>query len=102
MNLLLTLLAQGTTPSPSSGGGIPNPAPIAPPGVDHAVGLVFSYGKWVAYAVCGLAAIVAGARFAIEVRQHGGSGDAARQLLLSLVGAGVVSGSVALVSRAVS
>ena len=81
---------------------IPNPAPVAPPGVEQAVGVVFSFGKWVAYAVCGLAAIAAGARCAIEVRQHGGSGDAARQLLLSLIGAGVVSGAVAIVSRAVS
>jgi hypothetical protein len=81
---------------------IPNPAPVAPPGVAAAVGVVFGYGKWLAYAVCGLAAIVAGARFAIESRQHGGSGDAARQLLLALVGAGVVSGAVALVSAAVS
>ena len=81
---------------------IPDPAPAPPPGVDHAVGLVFAYGKWIAYAVCGLAAIAAGARFAIEVRQHGGSGDAARQLLLSLVGAGVVSGAVAIVTLAVA
>jgi hypothetical protein len=81
---------------------IPNPAPVAPPGVSKAVGVVFGYGKWLAYAVCGLAAIVAGARFAIEVRQHGGSSDAARQLLLALVGAGVVSGAVALVNAAVS
>jgi len=81
---------------------IPNPAPTAPPGVEKAVGLVFGYGKWIAYAVCGLAAIVAGARCAIEVRQHGGSGDAARQLLFALVGAGVVSGAVAIVSAAVS
>jgi hypothetical protein len=64
--------------------------------------VIFGYGKWIAYAVCGLAAIVAGARCAIEVRQHGGSSDAARQLLLALVGAGVVSGAVALVSAAVS
>lgn len=80
---------------------IPNPAPVAPPGVDKAVGVIFSYGKWIAYAVCGLAAIAAGARCAIEVRQHGGSTDAARQLLLALVGAGVVSGAVALVSAVV-
>jgi hypothetical protein len=81
---------------------IPNPAPVAPPGVEHAVGVVFAFGKWLAYAMCGLAAIIAGARCAIEVRQHGGSGDAARQLLLALVGAGVVSGAVALVNRAVA
>lgn len=91
---MLTLLAIVTE--------IPNPAPVAPPGVDQAVGLVFSYGKWLAYAICGLAAIAAGARCAIEVRQHGGSSDAARQLLLSLVGAGIVSGAVAIVSKAVS
>lgn len=95
MNTLLTLLTQTSS-------SIPNPAPIAPPGVDKAVGLVFSYGKWLAYAVCGLAAIVAGARCAIEVRQHGGSSEAARQLLFSLIGAGVVSGAVAIVSKAVS
>ena len=81
---------------------IPNPAPLPPPGVEQAVGVVFGYGKWIAYAVCGLAAIAAGARCAIEVRQHGGSSEAARQLLMSLVGAGIVSGAVALVSRAVS
>lgn len=81
---------------------IPNPAPIAPPGVSSAVGLVFSYVKWVAYALCGLAAIVAGARTAIEVRQHGSSPEAVKQLLLSLVGAGIVSGAVAIVSKAVS
>lgn len=81
---------------------IPNPAPDAPPGVAYAVGVVFAFGKWVAYAMCGLAAIAAGARCAIEVRQHGGSSDAAKQLLLSLVGAGVVSGAVAIVNRAVS
>ena len=91
MHLLLHLLSE-----------IPNPAPSAPPGVEKAVGVVFGYGKWIAYAVCGLAAIAAGARFAIEVRQHGGAGDAARQLLLALVGAGVVSGAVALVNAAVS
>lgn len=78
---------------------IPNPAPVAPPGVDAAVGLVFSYVKWVAYALCGLAAIVAGARTAIEVRQHGSSPEAVKQLLLSLVGAGIVSGAVAIVSK---
>lgn len=81
---------------------IPNPPPQAPPGVDHAVGVVFGFGKWLAYALCGMAAIAAGARCAIEVRQHGGSGDAARQLLMSLVGAGVVSGAVAIVTRAVA
>ena len=80
---------------------IPNPAPVAPPGVDHAVGVVFGFGKWLAYALCGLAAIAAGARCSIEIRQHGGSGDAARQLLMSLVGAGVVSGAVAIVSKAI-
>jgi hypothetical protein len=96
MHTLLSLLSGG--PPPAS---IPNPAPVAPPGVEQAVGVVFGYGKWIAYAVCGLASIVAGARFAIEVRQHGGSGDAARQLLLALVGAGVVSGAVAIVSTAV-
>ena len=79
---------------------IPNPAPVAPPGVDAAVALVFSYVKWVAYALCGLAAIVAGARTAIEVRQHGSSPEAVKQLLLSLVGAGIVSGAVAIVSKA--
>ena len=81
---------------------IPNPAPVAPPGVDHAVGVVFAFGKWVAYAMCGLAAVAAGARCAIEVRQHGGSSDAAKQLLLALVGAGVVSGAVAIVNRAIA
>ena len=81
---------------------IPNPAPAAPPGVAHAVGVIFAYGKWIAYTLCGLAAIAAGARCAIEVRQHGGSSEAAKQLLLALVGAGVVSGAVALVNRAVS
>ena len=81
---------------------IPNPAPDAPPGVAKAVGVVFAFGKWIAYAMCGLAAVAAGARCAIEVRQHGGSSDAAKQLLLALVGAGVVSGAVAIVSRAVS
>jgi hypothetical protein len=81
---------------------IPDPPPLAPPGVENAVGVVFSYGKWVAYALCGLAAIVAGARCALEVRQHGGSGDAVKQLLLALVGAGIVTGAVAIVSRAVA
>ena len=81
---------------------IPNPPPDAPPGVDRAVTVVFGFGKWVAYALCGLAAIAAGARCAIEIRQHGGSGEAARQLLMSLVGAGVVSGAVAIVTRAVA
>ena len=81
---------------------IPNPAPDAPPGVDHAVGVVFAFGKWVAYAMCGLAAVAAGARCAIEVRQHGGSSDAAKQLLLALVAAGVVSGAVAIVNRAIA
>jgi len=90
-HLLLSVLA-----------GIPDPAPSAPPGVEHAVGVVFAFGKWLAYALCGLAAMAAGARCAIEVRQHGGSGDAAKQLLLSLVGAGVVSGAVAKVSKAVA
>ena len=80
---------------------IPNPAPAAPPGVDHAVSVIFAFGKWVAYALCGLAAVAAGARCAIEVRQHGGSSEAAKQLLLALVGAGVVSGAVAIVNRAV-
>ncbi len=81
---------------------IPNPAPVAPPGVDHAIAVVFAFGKWLAYAMCGLAAIAAGARFAFEMRQHGSSSDAARQLVMALVGAGVVSGAVAIVSRAVS
>lgn len=81
---------------------IPNPAPMAPPGVAEAVGVVFAYGKWLAYAVCGGAAIVAGARCAIEIRQHGGSSDAVRQFLLALVGAGAVSGAVAIVSRVVT
>ena len=81
---------------------IPNPAPLAPPGVSQAVSVVFAYGKWIAYALCGGAAMAAGARCAIEVRQHGGSSDAARQFLLALVGAGAVSGAVAIVSRAVS
>ena len=81
---------------------IPDPAPIAPPGVDTAVGVVFSYVKWIAYALCGLAAVIAGARTAIEVRQHGGSGESVKQLLLALVGAGVVSGAVTIVSKAIS
>lgn len=81
---------------------IPNPGPEAPPGVAHAVGVVFGYGRWIAYAICGLAAIAAGARCAIEVRQHGASSDAARQLLMALVGAGVVSGAVTIVNAAVS
>jgi hypothetical protein len=81
---------------------IPDPAPIPPPGVDAAVGVVFSYVKWIAYALCGLAAVIAGARTAIEVRQHGGSGEAVKQLLLALVGAGIVSGAVAIVSKAVA
>jgi hypothetical protein len=81
---------------------IPNPGPLAPPGVAHAVGVVFAYGKWLAYAVCGLAAMAAGARCAVEVRQHGGSSDAARQFLFALIGAGAVSGAVAIVSKAVS
>lgn len=81
---------------------IPNPAPSAPPGVAHAVSVIFGFGKWLAYAMCGLAAIAAGARCAIEVRQHGGSSEAGKQLLLSLIGAGVVSGAVAIVNRAVS
>lgn len=79
---------------------IPNPGPSAPPGVAQAVAVVFAYGKWVAYAMCALAAMVAGARTAIEVRQHGGSVDAFRQLAFALVGAGIVSGSVAMISRA--
>jgi hypothetical protein len=81
---------------------IPNPAPVAPPGVDQAVAVVFSYVKWVAYALCGLAAVIAGARTAIEVRQHGGSGESVKQLLLALVGAGIVSGAVAIVSKAIT
>jgi hypothetical protein len=81
---------------------IPNPGPTAPPGAAHAVAVVFGYGRWIAYAICGLAAIAAGARCAIEVRQHGGSSDAARQLLMALIGAGVVSGAVTLVNSAVS
>jgi hypothetical protein len=81
---------------------IPDPAPVAPRGVENAVSVVFAYGKWVAYALCGLAAIAAGARTAIEVRQHGGSGEAVKQLLLALVGAGIVTGAVAIVSRAVA
>ena len=89
--LVLTVLA-----------AIPDPAPIAPPGVDTAVGVVFSYVKWIAYALCGLAAVIAGARTAIEVRQHGGSGESVKQLLLALVGAGVVSGAVTIVSKAIS
>ena len=93
MDLLTTITAIST---------IPNPAPDAPPGVAKAVGVIFAFGKWIAYAMCGLAAIAAGARCAIEVRQHGGSSEAAKQLLLSLVGAGVVSGAVAIVNRAVS
>ena len=52
--------------------------------------------------MCGLAAVAAGARCAIEVRQHGGSSDAAKQLLLALVAAGVVSGAVAIVNRAIA
>ncbi len=81
---------------------IPNPAPAAPPGVADAVGVVYAFGRWLAYAMCGLAAIAAGARCAIEVRPHGGSSDAAKQLLLAPVRAGVVSGAVAIVNRAVS
>jgi hypothetical protein len=81
---------------------IPNPAPDAPPGVTQSIGVIFAFGKWVAYAMCGLAAIAAGARCAIEVRQHGGSSDAAKQLVLALVGAGVVSGAVTIVNRGVS
>lgn len=81
---------------------IPDPAPLAPPGVDAAVAVVFAYGKWVAYAMCGMAAIIAGARTAIEVRQHGGSGEAVKQLLLALIGAGIVTGAVTIVSKAVA
>ncbi len=81
---------------------IPDPAPVAPPGVDNAVGVVFGYVKWIAYALCGLAAVIAGARTAIEVRQHGGSGESVKQLLLALVGAGIVSGAVTIVSQAVA
>ena len=49
-----------------------------------------------------LAAIIAGARTALEVRQHGGSPEAVKQLALALIGAGIVSGAVALVSQGVS
>ncbi len=70
--------------------------------MDIAVGVVFGYVKWVAYALCGLAAVIAGARTAMEVRQHGGSGDAVKQLVLALVGAGIVSGAVAIVSQAIT
>jgi hypothetical protein len=81
---------------------IPDPAPIAPPGVDTAVGVVFSYVKWAAYALCGLAAVIAGGRVAMEVRQHGGSGESVKQLVLALVGAGVVSGAVTIVSSVIA
>src|SRR4051812_3926994 len=80
---------------------IPDPAPVAPPGVAAAVSQVFAYGKWIAYAMCGFAAVIAGARTAIEVRQHGGSGESVKQLLLALIGAGIVSGAVTIVSKAV-
>jgi hypothetical protein len=91
MDSLITLIHQ-----------IPDPAPVAPPGVSRVVTVVFGYGKWLAFAACGLAAITAGARFAVETRQQGSSGDAARQLLFALVGAGVVAGAVALVSAVVA
>ena len=101
--VLVSLLLEAATPSssPFPVGSIPNPAPVAPPGVAAAVSVVIANGKWVAYALCGMAAIIAGARTAIEVRQHGTSVDAVRQLALALVGAGVVSGAVALVSQAI-
>ena len=96
------LMMVQASPPPGIGVGIPNPVPVAPPGVAAAVGALVANAKWIAYAVCGLAAIIAGARTAIEVRQHGGSPEAVKQLALALIGAGIVSGAVALVSQGVS
>ena len=101
MTLLTLLLQAAPSPSPGPVGSIPNPAPMAPPGVSEAVSVVIANGKWIAYALCGMAAIIAGARTAIEVRQHGSSVEAVKQLALALVGAGIVSGAVALVSQAI-
>lgn len=102
MSWLLTLVQASPPPEVPAGVAIPDPAPVAPPGVSVAVAALFANAKWVAYAMCALAAVIAGARMAVEVRQHGSSPEAVKQLALALVGAGIVSGAVALVSQGVS
>ena len=95
MSTLAALLhAAGTTAAPN----LPVPKPVAPPGVDQPVGMIFNFALWAVYAAAVIGFLVGEFRLAINARQHGDSTEGARSIVMALIGAGLAAGGYALIS----
>lgn len=75
--------------------GIPDPAPVQPPGTEGLLSIM-GWAKWVALAICVVGLIVAGAMMAIQSRR-GEGGEHAGKIGMALGGVIVISAAGALV-----
>ena len=80
---------------------IPDPAPVAPPGMEGKATTVLSWIKWAGLAACMVGLFVAGAQMALNHRRGMGGAEAASQVgwvavALVLIGAaGAIVGALA-------
>lgn len=77
---------------------LPVPKPVAPPGVERPVGLIFNFALWAVYAAAVVGFLVGAFRLALNARQHGDSSEGARSIVMALIGAGLAAGGYALIS----
>lgn len=77
---------------------LPVPKPVAPPGVDRPVGMIFNFALWAVYAAAVVGFLVGAFRLALNARQHGDSSEGARSLVMAMIGAGLAAGGYALIS----
>ena len=75
--------------------GIPDPAPVQPPGTDG-LSTILGWVKWVALAVCVMGLIVAGALMAVQSRR-GEGGEHVGKIGMALGGVVVISAAASLV-----
>jgi hypothetical protein len=79
-------------------GGVPNPAPAAPPGLADPVNTILGWGKWIALA-CGVAGLlISGGKMGIGslTRSSNMAADAASHIPMVFLGLSVVAASAGL------
>ena len=79
----------------STQAGLPDPAPIQPPGTEGLTAIL-GWARWVALAVCILGLFAAGALMAVSSRR-GEGGEHVGKIGMALAGVIVISAAVALV-----
>ncbi|CAN5344041.1 hypothetical protein BH09ACT5_BH09ACT5_24360 [soil metagenome] len=81
---------------------IPDPEPVAPPGFEGPVGILFGWLKWGGLALAVAGVMIIGGKMAINVRKGGAAGELGQLMIVAvgciLIGAaasliGLISGS---------